>query len=62
MLVPLRVLAISIDRLPVEGFSSFGWAKLYLDKTVESTIDFLENHLLPLSGVVRIHRLLQDTE
>lgn len=28
-------------------FSSFGWAKIYLDKTVDSAIDFLENRLLP---------------
>ncbi|MDI6783931.1 MAG: IS481 family transposase [bacterium] len=41
-------------------FSSFGWAKLYLDKTADSTIDFLEKHLLPKSGWVRIQRLLQD--
>lgn len=41
-------------------FSSFGWAKLYLDKTADSAIDFLENHLLPMSGWVRIQRLLQD--
>jgi len=41
-------------------FSSFGWARLYLDKTVDSAIDFLENHLLPISSLVRIQKLLQD--
>jgi hypothetical protein len=46
----LRVLVVSTNRLPVEGFPSFGWAKLRLDKRVESIIEFLENHLLPLSG------------
>lgn len=41
-------------------FSSFGWAKLYHNKKVESTIDFLENHLLKVNGWVSIHSLLQD--
>ena len=41
-------------------FSSFGWAKLYLDKSADSAIDFLENNLLLKSSWVRIHRLLQD--
>jgi hypothetical protein len=44
------VLVVSTNRLPVEGFPSFGWAKLRLDKRVESAIEFLENHLLPLNG------------
>ena len=41
-------------------FSSFGFAKLYTDKTADSAIDFLENHLLPLSSGVNIQRLLHD--
>ena len=41
-------------------FSSFGWAKLYLDKSADSTIDFVGNHLLPLSGPVTLHHLLHD--
>ncbi len=41
-------------------FSSFGWARLYLDKTADSAIDFLENHLLSMSAYVRIQRLLLD--
>jgi hypothetical protein len=31
-----------------------GWAKLYLDKTADSWFDFLENHLLKRTGLVRI--------
>jgi len=41
-------------------FSSFGWAKLYTHKTADSAVDFLENHLLPMSSWVNIHRLLED--
>ena len=41
-------------------FSSFGWAKLYLNKTADSAVDFLQNHLLAKTGNVVIHRLLQD--
>jgi transposase InsO family protein len=41
-------------------FSSFGWAKLYLDKTVDSAIDFLENVLLQKTCGVKIRRLVQD--
>ena len=29
-----------------DTYSSYGWAKVYLDKTVDNTVDFLENHLL----------------
>ena len=41
-------------------FSSFGWAKLYLHKTADSAVDFLETELLPKAGNVVIQRLLQD--
>ena len=41
-------------------FSSFGWAKLYLDKSADSAIDFLENVLLPRACPVKIRRLVQD--
>ena len=40
--------------------ASFGWAKVYLDKKVTSSIDFLENHLLQRTGWVKIRRILTD--
>lgn len=41
-------------------FSSFGWAKLYVQKTADNAVDFLETHLLPKAGTVVVHRLLMD--
>ena len=41
-------------------FSSFGWAKLYLHKTADSAVDFLETDLLSKAGNIVIQRLLQD--
>jgi len=41
-------------------FSSFGWAKLYLSKTVKSAIDFLETDLIPKAGNVVIQSVLHD--
>lgn len=43
-------------------FSSFGLAKLYVDKTADSAVNSLENHVLPSTRVlgVPIHRLLHD--
>jgi len=41
-------------------FSSFGAAKIYANKTADTSCDFVENHLIKKFAGVRIERLLTD--
>lgn len=43
-----------------DTYSSYGWDKVYLDKTSDNTIDFLENHILKNVPWCKIRRILTD--
>jgi transposase InsO family protein len=43
-----------------DTYSSFGWAKVYLEKTVDSSIDFVINHVVISSNSGKIKRILTD--
>ena len=43
-----------------DTYSSYGWAKVYLEKTVNSSVDFIINHLLGSSPTGKIRRILTD--
>lgn len=43
-----------------DTYSSFGWAKVYIRKTADQTVDFLENHILKNTPENKIKRLLTD--
>lgn len=43
-----------------DTYSSYGWAKLYLRKTADQTLDFLENHILKNAPENKIKRVLTD--
>lgn len=43
-----------------DTYSSFGWAKVYLEKTVDSSIDFIINHVVISSNSGKIRRVLTD--
>ncbi len=43
-----------------DTYSSFGWAKIYLRKTTDETIDFLENHMFKRLPSGKIKRILTD--
>ena len=41
-------------------FSSFGAAKIYMNKTADTSCDFIENHLIKKFAPVKIERILTD--
>ena|GEM_PF-982121 len=43
-----------------DTYSSYGWAKLYFNKTTDETVDFLENHILKNIPRGKIKRILTD--
>lgn len=43
-----------------DTYSSYGWAKVYKDRTSDNTVDFLKNHLLNKLPKGKIKRILTD--
>ena len=43
-----------------DTYSSYGWAKVYLEKTADSSIDFVKNHILKNAPEGKIKRFLSD--
>ncbi|NQT07007.1 MAG: transposase [Candidatus Omnitrophica bacterium] len=43
-----------------DAHSSFGWAKLYLERISENSVDFVENHILRTVPEGKIKRILTD--
>ncbi|MDI6839653.1 MAG: DDE-type integrase/transposase/recombinase [bacterium] len=53
----MRILSILVA---CDCFSSFGAAKIYANKTADTSCDFVGNHLIKKFTGVRIERLLTD--
>jgi len=43
-----------------DSYSSYGWAKVYINKYCDNTMDFLENHIVKNTPVGKIKRILTD--
>ena len=43
-----------------DTYSSYGWAKVYCERTVENSIDFMMNHVVSCSPLGKIRRVLTD--
>ena len=43
-----------------DTFSSYGWAKVYYNKTSDNAVDFFMNHIFPTVPACKIKRILTD--
>lgn len=66
-LVSIDTFTVSVKRLgriwqwtACDTYSSYGWAKVYMDKISENTVDFLEHRLLNNVPKGKIRRILTD--
>jgi len=66
-LVSVDTLAVSVANLgkiwqytACDTYSSYGWAKVYSERTVENSIDFMVNHVVSCYPIGKIRRVLTD--
>lgn len=66
-LVSVDTLTVSVANLgkiwqytACDTYSSYGWARVYLEKTAENSIDFVINHIVISSTYDKIKRVLTD--